>query len=100
MANHPTEEKHQSEPMSLEKHQPDPMLQMSAGRLGPGALALAAVVIAVILGVVFYGLNDRAAEHPAVASAPAPSMNPAAGGKANPPSQSAPQTNTTGGGKG
>jgi hypothetical protein len=96
-----SEAKHQPDPMSPEQHQPDPMLQMSAGQLGPGALTLVAVVIAVILGVVFYGLNNGAtAEHPAAAPTPAPSSQPAAGGKANPPAKSAPQTNTTGGGKG
>ena len=36
-----------------EKQQPDPMLQKSTGRMGGGTITIAAVV----LGVVFYGLN-------------------------------------------
>ena len=37
--------------------QPDPMLQMSTGRVGWPGLTLFAVVAALILAVVFYGLN-------------------------------------------
>jgi hypothetical protein len=44
-----------------EKHQPDPMLQMSVGRMGSGAVTLAAVVAAVVLGIVFYGLSGASA---------------------------------------
>jgi hypothetical protein len=39
------------------KKQPDPLLQLSTGRVGMGGIALFAVAIAVILGVVLYGLN-------------------------------------------
>jgi len=41
-----------------EARQPDPILQLSVGRLGAGSITLVAVIVAVILGVVFYGLNS------------------------------------------
>jgi hypothetical protein len=41
-------------------NQPDPALQLSAGRLGGGAITLVAVVTVMILGVVLYGLNAPA----------------------------------------
>jgi hypothetical protein len=43
----------------LETNQPDPMLQMSTGRMGSGGMSLVAIAIVVILAVVFYGLNGR-----------------------------------------
>jgi len=43
---------------SQEKHQPDPALQMSTGTMDAGSMALLAVAAAVILGIVFYGLNS------------------------------------------
>jgi hypothetical protein len=49
----------QREPLSLEKNQPDPMLQMSTGRMGSGGISLIAIAVVVILAVVFYGLNGR-----------------------------------------
>ena len=42
-----------------EKHQPDPLLQISAGRMGAGGVTLVALGIALILGFVFWGLNSR-----------------------------------------
>lgn len=71
------------------KEQPDPMLQMSTGRMGAGGITLFAVAAVVILGVVLYGLNGKnpegAAPPPAAASAPAGTGKPA------PPSTTAPQ---------
>jgi hypothetical protein len=79
-----------------ECRQPDPALQLSVGRLGGGAVALAAVVAAFILAVVFYGRNSAGPNAqdvgtpPKVASAPqangvpgAPNAQPA--NKANHP---------------
>jgi uncharacterized protein HemX len=66
-------------PMSLEKHQPDPMLQMSTGRIGAGGLSLVALIIAVILGVVFYGLNSPTISHEAAAAPTAKSAAPPPG---------------------
>jgi uncharacterized protein HemX len=36
--------------------QPDPMLALSTGKMGAGGIALVALAIAVILGIVFYAL--------------------------------------------
>jgi hypothetical protein len=47
------------DPMGLEKNQPDPMLQMSTGRMGSGGISLLALAVVVILAFVFYGLNGR-----------------------------------------
>lgn len=46
-------------PPSVEEDQPDPMLQLSTGRMGSGGMSLIAIAIVVILAVVFYGLNGR-----------------------------------------
>jgi hypothetical protein len=81
-----------------EREQPDPMLQLSAGRLGPGSLTLVGVAIAAIIVVVFYGLSRPSAEHattpPAASSAPAPGGNPGAAPAATP---AAPPSSTSGG---
>jgi hypothetical protein len=47
-------------PPPHERQQPDPALQLSAGRVGAGGIALVALVAAIILGVVLWGLNSRA----------------------------------------
>jgi hypothetical protein len=58
-----------------EIEQPDPA-QLSEGEMGLGSITLGAIAIAVILGVVFYGLN---ATPPAPqAAAPAQTASPAA----------------------
>ncbi len=71
-----------------EKQQPDPMSQLSVGRLGAGSMALAALACAVILGVVLYGLNSPA---PNPQSTTPPAAAPAASGgtpgAAKPPPQ-------------
>jgi len=36
--------------------QPDPMLALSTGKMGAGGIALVALAIAVILGIVFYAM--------------------------------------------
>jgi len=53
-----------------EREQPDPALQLSAGRVGPVSITLWALAIAVIIGVAWYGFTRPApkAEH---ATAPA-----------------------------
>jgi hypothetical protein len=43
-----------------EKEQPDPALQLSHGRLSAGSITLVGVLIALVLGVVFYALNSPA----------------------------------------
>jgi negative regulator of sigma E activity len=76
------QDKHAPDPMSLERHQPDPMLQMSTGRLHAAGIALVAVAIAVILGVVLYGLNSATEASHAPAS---PSAETSAGAQAPAP---------------
>jgi hypothetical protein len=72
-----------------ETEQPDPMLQMSVGRMGAGSITLATVAAAVVLAVVLYGLNSPTPNSAAPNSAPAA---PAAGGKAGPPATSGQET--------
>jgi hypothetical protein len=55
----PTDEQHATDPLDIDNHQPDPMLQMSTGRLGNGGLSLVAVAIVVLIVVVLFGLNHR-----------------------------------------
>ncbi len=60
---------------------PDPALQLSTGWMGASGITLVALAAAIILGIVFYGLNRRThnetAPSPAASSAPA-STAPAA----------------------
>jgi hypothetical protein len=58
------------------KEQPDPMLQMSTGRVGAGGLTLFGVVVIVILSVVMYGLNGSNSE----SGAPPPAAKTASAG--------------------
>jgi hypothetical protein len=71
-----------------EKEQPDPMLQLSVGRLGAGSMALAALACAIILAVVLYGLNSPvpSAQNPASPAA-APAASGPAPGAAKPPAK-------------
>lgn len=80
-----------------EKHQPDPMLQVTTGRMGAGGIALVAIVAAVILGFVFYGLNGGASSQQTAAAPPPPhNMQPAAGGQGGPSNPSGPRANESG----
>lgn len=63
-----------------ETNQPDPVLQLSVGRLGAGSITLVAVLAAIILSVVFYGLNSPAPNAREVGTPPSASSAPAAGG--------------------
>jgi hypothetical protein len=42
----------------METQQPDPMLQLTTGRMRASGIALVALALALVLGVVFYGLNS------------------------------------------
>ena len=82
-----------------EVNQPDPVLQLSVGRLGAGSVTLVAVICVVILAVVLYGLNSPAPNTQDVGTPPGVSSNPAAGGKGGPASPTTPtpqQTNNSG----
>lgn len=79
-----------------ERQQPDPVLQLSVGRLGAGAVTLAAVIAAIILGVVFYGLNDPIPTAQHTGAATTASSAPAAGGKGGPAAPGGQQTGNTG----
>jgi hypothetical protein len=89
-----------SELPSQEANQPDPMLQMSRGWMGATGITIAALAIALILGVVFYGLNWRGTAQEAAAvppnSAAVQSTNPAAGGKGGAATPGAPRANNSG----
>jgi len=67
-----------------ERNQPDPVLQLSVGRLGAGPIALVAIIAAIILAVVFYGLNSPAPNTHDVATPKTAASAPAAAGGANP----------------
>jgi hypothetical protein len=82
--------------LTLEEHQPDPMLQMTTGRIGAGGVTLVAIVIAGIVGVVFYGLNSGGTEQSATAPAPAHATQPTAGGNSGAATPNAPQANESG----
>jgi hypothetical protein len=75
-----------------EKQQPDPMLQMSVGRMNGGAMTLAAIV----LGVVFYGLSSPNRTEQAPPSPAAQSAHPQSGGQPGPASPGAPRANESG----
>jgi uncharacterized protein HemX len=69
----------ESEPPFPEESQPDPMLRLGAGRVTAGGLALLAVVAALVLGVVFYGLNSPNPINHAAASSASTQSEKAAG---------------------
>src|SRR5579872_3814180 len=71
-----------------ETQQPDPMLQMSTGKIGPAGLTLVALCAAAILGAVFYGLNGPDTERAkagATGAGPAVAANNPAPPTAAPP---------------
>jgi hypothetical protein len=81
-----------------ETHQPDPMLQITTGRAGVGSLTLVAVAIALVLGVVFYGLNNGRERAPQMAATSSTTQNasPPAGGKEGPAAPGTPRANPSG----
>jgi hypothetical protein len=84
-----------------ERNQPDPSLRLSVGRVGAGGIALVAVVCAIIVGVVLWGLNSPAPNAQDVNSAASTSTNPpgpgtSGAGTPNP----LPSNNAKSGGKG
>jgi hypothetical protein len=81
-----------------EMNQPDPMLQMSAGRSSTGGMTLIAVGAAIILAIVFYGLNAGNGPDQTASTSPAQTtQQPAAGGNTSPAKPGAAQSNEHGG---
>lgn len=65
-----------------ERNQPDPAMQLSVGRVGAGGITLVAVVCALIIGVVLWGLNSPAPNARNVGPAASASTNPPGPGSA------------------
>jgi hypothetical protein len=76
-----------------------PLLQMSTGRVGAGGLTLLGLLVAVILGVLFWGLNspDTPVHSPGGPRA-AQSNEPAAGSHSGAPMPGAPRSTRSGNG--
>jgi hypothetical protein len=80
-----------------ETQQPDPLLQITTGRVHAGGITIAAVVVAVVVGVVLYGLNARTTLEPTAAPpSPTAAHQPAAGGAAGAATPGAPRANASG----
>jgi hypothetical protein len=77
-----------------ESQQPDPMLQLTTGRMGAGGITLVACAAALILGVVLYGLNTGT--ETASTSAASHSSQPQAAGGSGPAAPGAPRSNESG----
>jgi hypothetical protein len=83
-------------PLPIEEaNQPDPMLQMSAGRVGAGGMTLVAVAAAAIVGLVLYGLNAGGGPEQTASTAPGAQQAPAGNSGATKPG--AAQSNEHGG---
>lgn len=76
--------------------QPDPLLQMSTGRMGPAGITLVAIAIVVIVGVAFYGLNSRVNSDHTAAAPSAQTAQPQAGGNSGAATPTAPRANESG----
>ncbi len=71
-----------------EKEQPDPMLQVTTGRIGVGGVTLFAIAAVAILCIVFYGLSngiERSGRQHQAATAANSAPAPAAPAKTNNP---------------
>ena len=67
-----------------------------SGLRGAGAIVLLALASAVVLGIVFYGLNAGETQQTASAPAAASSAHPQAGGNSGAAAPGAPRTNENG----
>jgi hypothetical protein len=79
-----------------ERHQPDPMLQLSVGRVGGGAVTLVVIVAAVLVAVVLYGLSSPNPTEQAASAPSAQNAQPQAGGQPGPANSGAPRANQSG----
>ncbi len=71
-----------------ERDRPDPMLETTGGRVGASGITLAALIAALVLAVVIYGLNSPSPATQDVGNPRAALSNPAVGGKGLPPGPS------------
>ena len=86
-----------------EREQPDPSLQLSVGRVGAGGITLVAVLCAIIIAVVLWGLNSPVPNAQDVSTAASSSTNPPARGTSGagaPNPQPQPSNKANGSGKG
>jgi hypothetical protein len=83
-----------------EREQPDPALQLSVGRVGAGAITLVAVVCAIIVGVVLWGLNSPAPNAKDVNTAASASTKPPGPGTSGAGTSNPLPSNHASGGKG
>jgi hypothetical protein len=80
-----------------ERLQPDPMLQMTTGHVGAASVTLAAFVGAVVLAIVFYGLNGgRTGDDGAMPPPAAHNAHPQSGGQGGPAAPGAPRADDSG----
>jgi hypothetical protein len=84
---------HAIDPTALEEHQPDPMLQMSSGRMRAGGISLVALAIIIVVAAVLYGLNGHG---PTAPTGPTPANPPAASNSAGGSTPTSPQTTSPG----
>jgi hypothetical protein len=80
-----------------EAQQPDPMLQMSTGHVGAGGITLFALVSAIVLSIVFYGLNAGRGPEQTASTSPAHNPQPAAGTNSGATKPGTSQSNEHGG---
>ena len=80
-----------------ERNQPDPAMQLNVGRVGAGSITLVAVVCAIIIGVVLWGLNSPAPNARNVSPAASASTNPPGPGSSGAGTPNQPSNNTNAG---
>lgn len=83
-----------------ERDQPDAELELSYGRTGAGGITLVAVVCAIIIGVVLWGLNSPAPNAQDVARQSSATTNPPGPGTSGAGTPNPLPSNTGKGGKG
>lgn len=83
-----------------ERNQPDPAMQLSGGRVGGGAITLVAVLCAIIVGVVLWGLNSPAPSEQNVETAASDSTHPPGPGTSGAGTTNPRPSNNAKGGKG
>jgi len=97
LSDDPSRKLERTELPPTETQQPDPLLQITTGRVRAGGITIAAVVVAVVVGIVLYGLNTRTtAAPPAAPPSGMTGQQPAAGGAPGAATPGAPRANESG----